>query len=36
LKASKFISPIKDRKLWLEKMEAESRMKLRQIFLEEA
>lgn len=35
LKASQFVSPTKDRRLWLDKLEAESRIKLRQIFLDD-
>ncbi len=35
LKETKFISPSKNKKAWLEKLGAESRIKLRQIFLSE-
>jgi hypothetical protein len=35
LRANEYVSPTKDRKLWLNKLEAESRIKLRQIFLDE-
>lgn len=35
LKAHEFVSPTKDREKWLDQMQAESRIKLREIFLEE-
>ncbi len=35
LKETKYVSPTKSKKAWLDKLQAESRIKLRKIFLSE-